>query len=216
MEDYNFYLNSLDNNANYIGNIPKKFKTYELCLKAIDNGCYYLHYIPGHHRTYELCFKSLKHIYDGFKYVPYEHKDLNMCKEAFKYFDIDENDIPKKFRSYEFYLNIVKEKPLRLRAVPDRFKTEILCLIAYKKYYSIKRIDHYAFYKIEDFFPKKFKNKELKIEKWNDKTHYSIKHQEFKRVLFTLLMCLNKQYKDNMQIYLNIFSFLYDYYFYII
>jgi hypothetical protein len=53
----------------------------------------------------------------------------------------------------------------------------------------------------------------LKNRVWNDKTHLLIKNKEFRRVVFFTFMCLNKKYKNNILIYLNIFSFLFDYYF---
>jgi hypothetical protein len=108
----------------------------------------------------------------------------------------------------KFYSKILDKYPEYMCRIHDGDYTLNLALTYLNKNpYNIVYIPKYILE--NEIFIKENK----KRNKWDDKSHHLIKNTEFKRIVFTTFMCLNKKYKGNISLFLHIFSLLFDYYF---
>jgi hypothetical protein len=116
--------------------------------------------------------------------------------------------LPIKLQTENFLFKIIEKYPSYITTIKKSLLNINFCA-------NIVNINPELIFCIPNFISGDivFEKKIKQLKKWNDKTHHLIKHKSFRRIVFITFMCLNKKYGDNMSIYLNIFSLLFDYYF---
>ena len=104
-EEYQKWLEVVENDGIDLYKVPEEFKTYEMCMVAIDSDSGAIDSVPLEHKTKELCETVLR--YDGFQLinVPEELRTFEMCKIALENIDDErlellclETAVPEAFR----------------------------------------------------------------------------------------------------------------------
>lgn len=191
--------------------IPDRFKTLESCIKAVEFDSSYFFRVPKELRTKEVYMEVLEESPELFKKIPEEMIDkdiLNKFKEGiFKcdyYFEVKEEYLTEEIA--ESLMS--KDKESSLLYIPERFKTEKVCLAAVKSdsknlgyvpenlktkemCWAAMQSDHLAFF-APDYTPKKYKTQEY----WET----ALKHNGFS---YTRMIDLNEGVEITEQMYLD-------------
>ena len=102
----------------WIREIPKHFKTQEMCNETVAQFSYALRYVPDHLKTQEMCNEAVSNNPAVFLLVPDRFKTQEMCIKAL------EVDVPDPFKTKEMCDKAVKDDPSSLPFVPDWFVTQ--------------------------------------------------------------------------------------------
>lgn len=226
--DYEWYLNNI-NEANdkngylYINQVPKKYRTYEMCLKSLN-------------------LKSLKR-YSEFEGIPkkyltknfiqlainanciyvFEHIDLTKYDEDFILTAIKKNGeflygIPKKYLTSEIVYYAVKNSKISITNIPEKFRTpKIISMCIKNDAYNIRFSKNYTYEDaivavrqdptIIEFIKRKFYSEELFLHLLRDETCYGWLPEKYKTSDFhnklTILYPKNKYYKELAKSYNN-------------
>lgn len=201
----------LEIDMNVFRYIPAKFKTVESCIKAIEFDVFNFVYVPDNLKTKEIYLKAFNVNSLMIDVLPKEminEEVLNKFKEGvFKcdyYFEVKEEYLTEEIA--ESLMS--KDKESSLLYIPERFKTEKVCLAAVKSdsknlgyvpenlktkemCWAAIQSDHLAFF-APDYTPKKYQTQEY----WET----ALKHNGFS---YTRMIDLNEGVEITEQMYLD-------------
>ena len=117
------WLIAIKNDGAALNQMPyrHKLKTPELCLQAIMG-------VPDDIKTLEICFEAFKKQRTNFIFskIP-----KNFRKKIEKM--MDDLDFEKRYDTEEKILDFIKENPNKLAEVPEKMRTQSVCLAAIKE-----------------------------------------------------------------------------------
>jgi hypothetical protein len=94
--------------------IPKEYRTEEMYLKLINHNINYSTYIPQDELTQKIC-----NLYSD-KFIDLPHVNCNNIGKHF-------TEIPRKFRTSEFYINFIKKYECFFFLIPAKELTQEIC-----------------------------------------------------------------------------------------
>lgn len=151
--NYNIATIIVKKNGTHLSHIPYNIIDYELCKVACKSYLYIngFRYVPNKFKDYELCLLAVRHYTLNLQFVPKKYKDYPMCLSAYdpkynkytdfsNYYYVKTNNlskkyfkhVPKKYKTYKFYEDVIKLSPQLLPFIPKKFLDSKLIFTAIK------------------------------------------------------------------------------------
>jgi hypothetical protein len=133
-----YWLKSIDRNAEALENAPEELFSDEFCLAAVKITGEALHYLPETAKTEAVCLAAVQQEGTALYSVPEALKSETLCLAAVKADGQALEHVPVKYRTFELCLEAMSHPYFRdrvLKFIPDELRAEV-CLEAMGDSYS--------------------------------------------------------------------------------
>lgn len=156
------YLEMVKRNGKDLRKVPKHKRTEEIYLAAVKSSYFALYHIPKRVRNninfYKICTEAVMSNPLAIGFIPMEYMYLDLCRYAIYNNPNTLDEIPIKHLmtilgscSLEMMMNFIKHSGWVICYVPEKRRTEELCIIAFKNGYFHKHIFKYFFFRYSWF-----------------------------------------------------------------